>query len=219
MLSCWTSWFGTRYLQGSPAFGINRSVEIGCLHIQHYCKGKYEFGVIIFLRLIVICRHIYIDPILLQFVLSSNEFPCSEALYYVHNWWPIIQVFADAKLWHMALNVKEDMLSAGVTPNTVTWSSLISACANAGIVEKAIQLFEEMLLAGSEPNSQCFNILLHACVEANQYDRAFRLFQSLKSTKVQETFGKKYKGIAVWVELNYEHWITTMPYHFWSDVI
>ncbi|PQQ09950.1 pentatricopeptide repeat-containing protein [Prunus yedoensis var. nudiflora] len=108
----------------------------------------------------------------------------------------IVKVFADAKLWHMALNVKEDMLSAGVTPNTVTWSSLISACANAGIVEKAIQLFEEMLLAGSEPNSQCFNILLHACVEANQYDRAFRLFQSLKSTKVQETFGKKYKGLS-----------------------
>lgn len=94
----------------------------------------------------------------------------------------------------MALNVKEDMLSAGVMPNTVTWSSLISACANAGLVDKAIQLFEEMLLAGCEPNSQCFNILLHACVEACQYDRAFRLFHSFKSNKVQETFGKNYKG-------------------------
>ncbi|KAM1648232.1 hypothetical protein ACFX1Q_010271 [Malus domestica] len=100
----------------------------------------------------------------------------------------IVKVFSDAKLWHMALKVKEDMLSAGVMPNTVTWSSLISACANAGLVEKAIQLFEEMLLAGSEPNSQCFNILLHACVEACQYDRAFRLFQSLKS--------KNYKGLS-----------------------
>lgn len=94
----------------------------------------------------------------------------------------------------MALNVKEDMLSAGVMPNTVTWSSLISACANAGLVDKAIQLFEEMLMAGCEPNSQCFNILLHACVEACQYDRAFRLFHSFKSNKVQETFGKNYKG-------------------------
>lgn len=83
-------------------------------------------------------------------------------------------------MWQMALKIKDDMLSAGVTPNTVTWSSLISACANAGLVEQSIQLYEEMLLAGCEPNSQCFNTLLHACVEACQYDRAFRLFQAWK---------------------------------------
>lgn len=94
----------------------------------------------------------------------------------------------------MALKVKEDMLSAGVTPNTITWSSLINACSNAGLVEKAIQLFEEMLLAGCEPNSQCCNILLHACVEACQYDRAFRLFQAWKGNKVKELFGKDDKG-------------------------
>lgn len=114
----------------------------------------------------------------------------------LHNYWPTFQVFSDAKMWHMALNVKEDMQSAGVIPNTVTWSSFISACANAGLVDKAIQLFEEMLLASCEPNSQCFNILLHACVEACQYDRAFRLFHSFKSNKLQETFGKNYKGSA-----------------------
>lgn len=96
------------------------------------------------------------------------------------------QALADARLWQMALRVKEDMLKSGVTPNTVTWSSLINACANAGIVEKALQLFEEMILAGCEPNTQCCNILLHACVEACQYDRAFRLFDSWKRNKAQE---------------------------------
>ncbi|KFK24734.1 hypothetical protein AALP_AA8G017500 [Arabis alpina] len=98
----------------------------------------------------------------------------------------IIKVFADAKMWKMALKVKEDMQSVGVTPNTHTWSSLISACANAGLVEQANQLFEEMLASGGEPNSQCFNILLHACVEACQYDRAFRLFQSWKGSSAKE---------------------------------
>ncbi|XP_021289489.1 pentatricopeptide repeat-containing protein At5g02830, chloroplastic isoform X2 [Herrania umbratica] len=94
----------------------------------------------------------------------------------VFTYCTIIKVFADARLWRMALKIKEDMVSAGVTPNTVTWSSLISTCANAGLVEEAFQLFEEMILTGCEPNSQCCNILLHACVEASQYDRAFRLF-------------------------------------------
>ncbi|KAK9291150.1 hypothetical protein L1049_009338 [Liquidambar formosana] len=126
----------------------------------------------------------------------------------------IIKVFADAKLWQMALKIKEDMLSAGVTPNTVTWSSLISACANTGLVEQAIQLFEEMLLAGCEPNSQCCNILLHACVEAFQYDRAFRLFQCWKGSGFQGTFGKVDNGSTdniLHAENTYENCSTTMP--------
>ncbi|KAJ8631465.1 hypothetical protein MRB53_024788 [Persea americana] len=89
-----------------------------------------------------------------------------------------IKVFADAKMWQMALKVKDDMLRAGVNPNIVTWSSLISAFANVGLVEQAVNVFEEMLLAGCEPNTQCCNILLYACVVACQYDKAFRVFRS-----------------------------------------
>uniref|UniRef100_A0A1D1Z7S7 Pentatricopeptide repeat-containing protein At5g02830, chloroplastic n=2 Tax=Anthurium amnicola TaxID=1678845 RepID=A0A1D1Z7S7_9ARAE len=92
----------------------------------------------------------------------------------------MIKAFADAKMWQMALKIKEDMLLAAVRPNIITWSSLISACANAGLVDQAVQIFEEMLLVGCEPNSQCCNILLHACVESCQYDRAFRFFLSWK---------------------------------------
>ncbi|XP_057438370.1 pentatricopeptide repeat-containing protein At5g02830, chloroplastic isoform X2 [Lotus japonicus] len=106
----------------------------------------------------------------------------------------IIKVFADAKLWQMALKVKHDMRSAGVNLNTVAWSSLINACAHAGLVEQAIQLFEEMLLAGCEPNTQCFNIILHACVEACQYDRAFRFFHSWKGNKMLGSFGEGYNS-------------------------
>lgn len=91
-------------------------------------------------------------------------------------------------MWQMAIKIKEDMLSAGVTPNTVTWSSLISACANGGLVDQATQLFEEMIVAGCQPNSQCFNTLLHACVEGCQYDRAFRLFNAWKSNGSPENF-------------------------------
>lgn len=99
------------------------------------------------------------------------------------------QVFADARMWQMALGMKEKMLEAGVTPNTVTWSSLISACAKAGLVDQAFVLFEEMLLANCMPNSQCCNVLLYACVKAFQYDRAFRLFQSWKRNSFQMVIG------------------------------
>ncbi|KAL0309777.1 UNVERIFIED_CONTAM: Pentatricopeptide repeat-containing protein, chloroplastic [Sesamum radiatum] len=101
----------------------------------------------------------------------------------------MIKVFADAKMWKWALEIKEDMVSSGVIPDTVTWSSLISACANAGLVEQSMNLFGEMLQSGCEPNSQCFNVLLHACVEACQFDRAFRLFQCWKVTGFQQSPG------------------------------
>ncbi|KAK6244772.1 hypothetical protein QUC31_011181 [Theobroma cacao] len=118
----------------------------------------------------------------------------------VFTYCTIIKVFADARLWQMALKIKEDMLSAGVTPNTVTWSSLISACANAGLAEQAFQLFEEMILTGCEPNSQCCNILLHACVEASQYDRAFRLFHCW--TGGQEGFAGNIDSVLSTKQLN-----------------
>ncbi|URE21569.1 PPR repeat [Musa troglodytarum] len=102
-----------------------------------------------------------------------------------------MQVFADAKMWQMALSIKEDMVSANVNPNIVTWSSLLSACANSGLVDHAIQLFEEMLMTGCEPNAQCCNILLYACVESCQYDRAFRLFYAWKETGFQIPFSTK----------------------------
>lgn len=91
----------------------------------------------------------------------------------------------------MALRVKEDMQSAGVSPNMVTWSSLISSCANSGLVELAIQLFEEMVSAGCEPNTQCCNTLLHACVEGRQFDRAFRLFRSWKEKELWDGIERK----------------------------
>lgn len=94
-------------------------------------------------------------------------------------------------MWQMALSIKEDMVSANVNPNIVTWSSLLSACANSGLVDHAIQLFEEMLMTGCEPNAQCCNILLYACVESCQYDRAFRLFYAWKETGFQIPFSTK----------------------------
>ncbi|XP_071705828.1 pentatricopeptide repeat-containing protein At5g02830, chloroplastic [Rutidosis leptorrhynchoides] len=97
----------------------------------------------------------------------------------------MIKVFSDARMWQMALGMKDKMIEAGVTPNTVTWSSLINACAKAGLVDQAFVLFEEMLLAGCMPNVQCCNVLLYACVKSFQYDRAFRLFRSWKTNSFQ----------------------------------
>eukprot|EP01018_Ginkgo_biloba_P013344 Gb_13517 [translate_table: standard] len=105
----------------------------------------------------------------------------------------MIQVFGEAKMWEKAMEVKMDMIAAGVTPDIVTWTTLIGACANAGLVEQAIQFFDEMVLSGCEPNTQCCNNLLHACVESCQYARAFQLFHTWKKNGFYETSAQRHK--------------------------
>ncbi|GJW26795.1 pentatricopeptide repeat-containing protein [Tanacetum coccineum] len=127
---------------------------------------------------------------------------------------PALQgVYADARMWQMALGMKDKMVEAGVTPNAVTWSSLISACAKAGLVDQALVLFEEMLLAGCMPNSQCCNVLLYACVQAFQYDRAFRLFHSWKSNSFQITNRSLTQGSSQVVPMKVPFKPTTATYN------
>lgn len=68
-------------------------------------------------------------------------------------------------MWEEALEVKSDMLKAGVTPNVVTWTSIIGACATAGLVEQSFREYDEMLNAGCAPNVYCYNMLIHSCVK------------------------------------------------------
>lgn len=105
----------------------------------------------------------------------------------------IIQVFGEAKMWAMAMEVKKDMIAAGVVPDIVTWTSLISACGKAGLVEKAIQVFDEMVLSGYEPNTQCCNTLLQACVEFCHYGRAFRFFNTWKEKGFYDASAERHK--------------------------
>ncbi|WVZ56546.1 hypothetical protein U9M48_007057 [Paspalum notatum var. saurae] len=105
----------------------------------------------------------------------------------------MMKVFADAKMWKMASNIREDMQAGGVRLNLVTWSSLINAYANSGLVDHAIEILEEMIRDGCQPTAPCFNIILTACVKSCQYDRAFRLFYSWKESGIMISLSHEQK--------------------------
>ncbi|KAG0551600.1 hypothetical protein BDA96_01G437200 [Sorghum bicolor] len=105
----------------------------------------------------------------------------------------MIKVFADAKVWKMASNIKEDMQVNGIRLNLVTWSSLVNAYANSGLVDRAIEILEEMIRDGCQPTAPCFNIILTACVKSCQYDRAFRLFYSWKESGIKISLSPEQK--------------------------
>lgn len=79
-------------------------------------------------------------------------------------------------MWETVLTIKEDMSSAGVRPNLITWSLILSTFANCGLADHALNLFDEMLRDNCLPSPHCCNTILHACVKSFQFDRAFRLY-------------------------------------------
>ncbi|XP_068649030.1 pyrophosphate-energized vacuolar membrane proton pump-like [Aristolochia californica] len=62
----------------------------------------------------------------------------------------IIKVSVEATMWQLARKIQEEMVSDGVCPNVVTWSSSISEFAKADLEEWAIHTIDEMLLFGYE---------------------------------------------------------------------
>ncbi|CAM0872629.1 unnamed protein product [Alopecurus aequalis] len=105
----------------------------------------------------------------------------------------MMKVFAEAKMWKMASNIKDDMRAVGARLNLVTWSSLINAYANSGLVDDAIEILEEMIRDGCQPTAPCFNIILTALVKSCQYDRAFRLFGSWKESGIKVSLSLEQK--------------------------
>ncbi|KAF7042194.1 hypothetical protein CFC21_051858 [Triticum aestivum] len=106
----------------------------------------------------------------------------------------MMKVFAEAKMWKMASNIKDDMRAVGARLNLVTWSSLINAYANSGLVDGAIEILEEMIRDGCQPTAPCFNIILTALVKSCQYDRAFRLFNSWIEFGIKVSLSLEQKG-------------------------
>uniref|UniRef100_A0ACD5XNX2 Uncharacterized protein n=1 Tax=Avena sativa TaxID=4498 RepID=A0ACD5XNX2_AVESA len=106
----------------------------------------------------------------------------------------MMKVFAEAKMWKMASNIKDDMRAVGARLNLVTWSSLINAYANSGLVDGAIEILEEMIRDGCQPTAPCFNIILTSLVKSCQYDRAFRLFYSWKESGIKVSLSLEQKG-------------------------
>ncbi|XP_078159438.1 tetratricopeptide repeat (TPR)-like superfamily protein isoform X1 [Carex rostrata] len=88
----------------------------------------------------------------------------------------MIKVLSAEGMWETVLTIKEDMSSAGVRPNLITWSLILSTCANCGLADRALKLFDEMLRDNCLPNTHCCNTILHACVKSFQFDRAFHLY-------------------------------------------
>ena len=77
-----------------------------------------------------------------------------------------------------ALELFEEMKTARIERNTITYSAAISACGKGGQWEQALRLIKDMKMAGIERDTITYIEAISACGKEGQWKEALRLLES-----------------------------------------
>ena len=83
--------------------------------------------------------------------------------------------------WQQALSLLDEMVEAGVAPDTVSYTTAISACAAAGHLEAAREVYKAMREAGVVPNRPTYASLLKACARNKRWREALELLEEMEA--------------------------------------
>ncbi|MDD9952575.1 MAG: hypothetical protein OXT67_13525 [Zetaproteobacteria bacterium] len=72
----------------------------------------------------------------------------------------------------------DQMKSAGITPNVISYNAAISVCEKAGDRDGALQLLLQMQQGGIRPDEISYNAAIAACEKAGDRDGALQLFEN-----------------------------------------
>ncbi|VVA23433.1 PREDICTED: pentatricopeptide repeat-containing [Prunus dulcis] len=78
-----------------------------------------------------------------------------------------------------ATKMFEEMVSAQICPNSVTYTGLLTAYNHAGLVEEGYRCFNSMNDHGVEPSGDHYGIMVDLLGRAGQFDKALELIRSM----------------------------------------
>jgi len=113
-------------------------------------------------------------------ILAANEIFGSMQRRDVVSWTSIIVGVAQHGQAEEALALYDEMISAGVKPNEVTFVGLICACSHVGLVSKGRQLFKSMIEDyGISPSLQHYTCFLDLLSRSGHLDEAENLINAM----------------------------------------
>lgn len=96
------------------------------------------------------------------------------------SWSSMISAFAQHGRSQEALQLFEEMLSAGEKPNKITFVGVLSACSQAGLVDKALQYFDMMKTRYKiKPIMEHYACLIDMYVRLGRLEEAFDLTKKM----------------------------------------
>jgi len=82
-----------------------------------------------------------------------------------------------------ALKITDDMISKGITPNTVTLNSLILGLCESNDMEHAEHVLEEMLLSGLPISHVAYTSIIHGLCMRSKLDSALLFTKKMRAVK------------------------------------
>jgi pentatricopeptide repeat protein len=86
--------------------------------------------------------------------------------------------------WQEALGVHQQMVEAGLQPNSITYNALISAYNKAGQLDKVMETFHQMVAAECACNVITYSALISAAERAGQWQLALDLFERMPQDNI-----------------------------------
>ena len=79
----------------------------------------------------------------------------------------------------LALDVYQQMLNEGCSPNLVTFNTLIDVYGKTGAWEEAIAVLDEIEQLGLEPEARTYNTVIIACNQSSRAAEALQVYERM----------------------------------------
>lgn len=88
---------------------------------------------------------------------------------------------------HLALKIYSRILSRGLKPNLITYSSMFTAVIRSKTVARVEHIWKDMLASGIKVNSIACNSAINSCVRTKNYSLGMRVFEYMKLNQIPRT--------------------------------
>ncbi|CAL9231828.1 unnamed protein product [Arabidopsis halleri] len=165
-----------------PSQTTMTSILMACSRSRNLLHGKFVHGYVI---RSVVDADIYINCSLSDLYFKCGEVKLAETVFsktqkdFVASWNVMISGYVSVGNWFKAVEVYDQMVSDGVKPDIVTFTSVLSACSQLAALEKGKQIHLSISESRLETDELLMSALLDMYSKCGNVKEASKIFYSL----------------------------------------
>ncbi|KAL0738728.1 hypothetical protein Bca4012_014938 [Brassica carinata] len=176
------------FIEGTrPSQTTLTSILMACSRSSNLQHGKFVHGYVI--RSFV-DADVFMNCSLIDFYFKCGEVKVAETIFaktqkdVAESWNVMISGYVGAGNWFKAIEVYDQMLSVGVKPDAVTFTSVLPACSQLALLEKGKRIHLSINESGLETDELLMGALLDMYSKCGDVKEASRIFKSMPKKDV-----------------------------------
>ncbi|EOA19359.1 hypothetical protein CARUB_v10000365mg [Capsella rubella] len=163
------------------------SILMACSHSRNLHDGKFVHCYVI---RSVVDADIYLNCSLIDLYFKCGEVKLAEAVFsktqkdVVESWNVMVSGYVSVGNWFKAVEVYDEMVSIGVKPDVVTFTSVLHACSQLAALEKGKRIHLSISESGVETDELLMSALLDMYSKCGEVKEASRIFNSIPKRDV-----------------------------------